>query len=136
MKNKKITFGFGILLALALTACTDSLATGNLVLNNADSQAEIKEVTISLHNWELKQQGSQINKGDKVRLRVKGVSGLHGIMIPELQLSTGIIGPGQEEILEFEATQSGTFDYYCSVYCGEEHARMTGRLTIQEEVNL
>jgi len=134
MKTYKIIFGIGILFTLFLTACTQNSPTGNLALDSTVSSDGMKEITISLHNWELKQKGPQINKGDKVRLKVKGVSGLHGISIPDLELATGLIGPGEEEILEFEATKSGTFDYYCNVYCGHGHTKMIGKLNIQDEV--
>lgn len=131
MKNLKI-LTFGILSVLILAACTEK-STGNFALDSTDSQAEVKEITIEMNNWELKQQGPQINKGDKVRLRVKGVSGVHGITIPDLGIETDPILPGEEKIIEFEATKSGTFDYYCNVYCGDKHMEMRNKIIIQDE---
>ena len=37
---------------------------------------------------------------------------------------------GKTEIVEFVADKRGTFEFYCSVYCGEGHSEMEGTLIV------
>ena len=84
-----------------------------------------------MFNFGFTQDPIVIQKGDRVRLRITSSQGTHSLTIPELSLSTGAIGAGQQQILEFTAEQSGTFSYFCNIPCGSGHRTMRGQLIIE-----
>ena len=131
MKPKIIPiFVLGILgIAFMLSACTISESTtGNTVSATDDL---IKDVTISMYNFGFNQDQVTVKKGDHVRLRVTSTQGMHGLMIPDLGLSTSKLAAGEEQILDFVANQSGAFSYYCNVPCGKGHKSMRGQLVVE-----
>ncbi|PIN74862.1 cytochrome C oxidase subunit II [Candidatus Woesearchaeota archaeon CG10_big_fil_rev_8_21_14_0_10_37_12] len=127
MKKRTITFAiFGLLF---LAACNG--ATGNVVKETVDKTGEIKELTIDAHNWAFTQENVVINKGDTVRIKVTSSEGIHGLKLPEFDIETGPISPGQEETVEFVADKTGTFEYKCNVPCGPGHREMKGKITVE-----
>jgi heme/copper-type cytochrome/quinol oxidase subunit 2 len=76
-----------------------------------------------------------VHKGDHIVLTVtnKDDSHTHGIIIPDLDLNTGALGPGQTAKLEFNADTAGTFTMRCSVPgCADDHAQMIGQLIVTQ----
>ena len=119
---------------LLLSSCTTSESTtGNIVTttNNAATTGPVKDVTISMFNYGFNQDSTTIHQGDHVRLHIKSTQGTHGFKIPDLGLSTDELDSGEEQVLEFEANQSGTFSYYCNVPCGSGHRSMRGQLVVE-----
>ncbi len=100
--------------------------------STAKGTASIKEVHIQAFNFGFTQDPVTIKKGDHVRLIFTSTSGTHGVMIPDLGLSTKAFSAGEEQVLEFTATNAGTFNYFCDVPCGKGHRDMQGQLVVQE----
>ncbi|MBI4919034.1 cupredoxin domain-containing protein [archaeon] len=120
-------FVFGIL------ACSQQpvkMAVSNPPVK-ATSTGPLKEVHIAAFDWGFKQDEAKINKGDHVKLILTSSEGTHGIMIPDLGVSSGKFSPGEEQVVEFDAEQTGTFDYFCNVPCGKGHKSMKGQLVIE-----
>lgn len=65
-----------------------------------------------------------------ITLKVKSTSGVHGVGIKGLGLSSGMINEGEEKSITFTADKVGTFDLYCNVYCGEGHQTMGGKIVV------
>ncbi len=95
------------------------------------SETAVKEVNIDMFEWGFTQDPVTINKGDHVRLVVTSSKGTHGIMVPSLGLSSGKVAVGQEQVLEFEATETGPIEYFCNVPCGKGHKSMRGQLVVE-----
>lgn len=68
-------------------------------------------------------------QGELVRLIVHNADIKHGIAIPELGVNQDIISEGA--VIEFMASKVGTFDFFCSVWCGEGHMEMRGQIVIE-----
>ncbi len=71
-------------------------------------------------------------KGELVRLIIHNADVMHGLVIPEL----GVINvdiPSDGAVIEFVADKVGTFEFFCSYYCGEGHMEMQGKVIIEEE---
>lgn len=69
-------------------------------------------------------------KGELVRLIIHNADVKHGLVIPDLGVMEGDIPP-EGAVIEFTASKVGTFEFFCSVYCGEGHMEMRGKIVIQ-----
>jgi heme/copper-type cytochrome/quinol oxidase subunit 2 len=69
--------------------------------------------------------------GERVKLRVRNIDTVtHGFTIPGLQVDAGEIKAGHSVILEFTPEKVGKHDFYCTVWCGENHLQMKGVLEV------
>lgn len=68
-------------------------------------------------------------KGEVVRLIIHNADVKHGLVIPELGVNEDISPDGA--VVEFAASRAGTFEFFCSVWCGEGHMEMQGKLVIE-----
>ena len=69
-------------------------------------------------------------KGELVRLVVHNADVKHGLVIPELNVLNVDI-PSEGTVIEFEASKAGSFEFFCSYYCGEGHMEMRGSIRIE-----
>jgi len=97
-----------------------------------EDNSTIKEVEIVAFNWGFDVSPVTINKGDRVRLRITSREGEHGLFIPEFNVNIKPIRPGEEQVIEFVAEDSGIFPIICNKPCGSGHRSMTDSLTIEE----
>ncbi len=65
----------------------------------------------------------RVEQGDKVLININNLDGLHGMRIPDLEIS------GNEQI-RFIADEKGEFSWSCNNYCGKGHHSMNGRLIV------
>lgn len=72
-----------------------------------------------------------VKAGQKVRLRITSEDVVHGIGIPELGIQENNIYPGKWVTVEFVASKSGTFPFYCTVLCSPKHGLMQGKLIVE-----
>ncbi|TXG76359.1 hypothetical protein E6Q11_04770 [Candidatus Dojkabacteria bacterium] len=68
-------------------------------------------------------------KGELVRLIIHNADVKHGLVIPDLGVNQDI--PPDGAIVEFIASKVGTFEFFCSVWCGEGHMEMRGKIAIE-----
>ncbi len=68
-------------------------------------------------------------QGELVRLIVHNADVLHGLVIPELGVDQDI--PPDGAVIEFVASKAGSFEFFCSIWCGEGHMEMRGRLVVE-----
>jgi len=75
-----------------------------------------------------------VKQGDQVRLILtasdNGQGNGHGFQMSPF-VSSRTLHPGQETVVEFTASQSGTFTFFCTVVCGGGHSTMRGTMTVQ-----
>lgn len=57
----------------------------------------------------------EVDAGDTVRIVYQNRDGRHDWVIDEFDARTRILGPNESETIEFVASRSGEFEYYCSV---------------------
>jgi plastocyanin len=75
-----------------------------------------KEIQVIGSEYSYEPSSIGLNEGDKARLTFRNVGRLpHNLVIDKLGLATKTIGQGQSDTIEFVATSSGTFEFYCSV---------------------
>jgi heme/copper-type cytochrome/quinol oxidase subunit 2 len=76
----------------------------------------------------------EVIEGDRVRLVVRSADGPHGVEIKQFKVKKAVprAKPGDSPvIIEFVASEPGSFKILCSEYCGKGHEDMTGTLVVQ-----
>jgi plastocyanin len=68
--------------------------------------------------------------GDRVLLRLQSADVTHRFYIPALNIGPVDVKPGHTEKVNFIATNSGSFQYFCTSICGPCHFYMTGWVVV------
>lgn len=90
----------------------------------------VHEITVTGSNFAFAPSALTVKKGEKVRLTFKNSGGNHDFVIDELGVSTKLLKSGDEQVVEFTPSKTGTFEYYCSV--GNHRAMgMKGTIIVQ-----
>ncbi|MEK7567767.1 MAG: plastocyanin/azurin family copper-binding protein [Patescibacteria group bacterium] len=94
------------------------------------SSATTKTFIVNGSSFAFDPKTIEVNKGDKVKIIFKNTGGKHDWKIDEFNATTKIINGGEEDIVEFIADKTGSFEYYCSV--GSHRAMgMKGTLVVK-----
>ncbi|MFA6509819.1 MAG: cupredoxin domain-containing protein [Candidatus Peribacteraceae bacterium] len=112
-------------------ASSSSSSLDGGALSASGASAAVRVIDITAKDWEFSPSAITLKKGEKVAFRITAIQGHHGFLVPELGLNTDI-PEGQTVTTEFPTDRAGTFQFRCSVPCGEGHMDMTGTIVIQE----
>lgn len=118
MKKSLIIAGILVILIIGIFAVKSF--TGNSIKENNN----VKELTVKAFRFGYSPDIIEVNKGDKVKIIINNTDTLHGMRIPELEIRG-------DETLEFTASKTGEFVWYCANMCGKEHMQMQGRLIVK-----
>jgi cytochrome c oxidase subunit 2 len=97
--------------------------------SNPPKNAMRVEVTARMWNWIFKyENGTRLDTlivpvGKPVALNMKALDVIHSFYIPAFRLKKDI-NPGTERKAWFIANSPGTYDIFCTEYCGLEHSSM------------
>jgi len=94
------------------------------------STTTVKTFTITGSNFSFSPNAISVNKGDQVKITFKNADGFHNLIIDGYNLKTPTISGGQSADIEFVASQSGTFAFYCGV-ANHRAMGMQGTLTVK-----
>jgi len=134
---------FVIILAVGLWFATrgrKSVSENNQVMpvGNLESQEEltsgsqeVRTIEVEAGMYYFKPSEIKVKKGEKVRIVLKNVEGMHDFVIDELKVNSGIIQSGQTTEFEFVAEKTGEFEYYCSI-ANHRALGMKGTLIVSE----
>lgn len=107
------------------------------IMRTPDNALEVY-VTGKQWMWQLQHPGGQreINQlhvplGQPVKLILTSEDVLHDFSVPAFRVKMDAV-PGRYTYLWFEATKTGTFHLFCALYCGTEHSRMVGTVTVMK----
>lgn len=84
-------------------------------------------VGVRQYVWEPK--SITAKQGEQVRLIVHNADVKHGLVIPDLGVNQDI--PPDGAVVTFMASKRGTFEFFCSVWCGEGHMEMRGKIIVE-----
>lgn len=73
----------------------------------------------------------ELKKGETYTLRLLAIDVTHGFAVDEMNISLKFI-PGHPEEITITPTQTGTFEFYCTVYCSDLHSTMKGEIVVVE----
>ena len=92
---------------------------------------ETKEILVEGDEYKFTPASISVTKGESVAIVFKNVGTVrHNFMIKELNVASKLIGPGETDRVEFMASSSGTFSFYCSVP-GHKESGMEGELLVR-----
>ncbi len=69
--------------------------------------------------------------GVPIRMTMTSEDTIHSFYLPAFRVKQDVL-PGRYSTVWFEATRPGTYHLFCAEYCGAEHSRMGGWVTVME----
>ena len=72
--------------------------------------------------------------GKPVKLIMTSQDVLHGFFLPDFRLKQDVV-PGQYSYLYLPPDKEGTYDIFCTQYCGVGHSTMRGKLVVMSAVD-
>ena len=90
----------------------------------------VKEFSMIAKKWQFDPSTINVKQGDKVRLKIKSIDVTHGFSLLDFNVNENL-EPGKEITVEFVADKKGEFSFFCSVFCGEGHSGMKGKLIVE-----
>ena len=94
-----------------------------------------KVITINAQQFSYTPGTVEVNRGDRVTIRLISTDVHHGLYIDGYEVSTDA-RPGQDGSLTFVANDTGKFVMRCSVTCGPFHPYMIGYLKVKPDYRL
>ena len=70
--------------------------------------------------------------GKPVKLIMTSQDVIHSFFIPDFRVKQDVLPGGRYTMLWFQPTKVGRFRLFCTEYCGTEHSRMGGWVTVME----
>lgn len=67
-----------------------------------------------------------------VELTMTSTDVIHSLFIPAFRVKMDVV-PGRYNKMWFEATQTGTYQLYCTEYCGTKHSDMLSTVVVHEQ---
>jgi cytochrome c oxidase subunit 2 len=84
--------------------------------------------------WDIRQPNGRrefdelhVPVGTPIRLLLSSEDVIHSFFVPAFRVKQDVV-PGKIVSAWFEATKPGTYQIFCTQYCGTAHASMTGRV--------
>jgi cytochrome c oxidase subunit 2 len=72
--------------------------------------------------------------GRPVKLVMTSEDVIHNFSVPAFRVKQDVV-PGRYTYLWFQATNPGTYHLYCAAYCGTEHSKMIGWVTVMNDAD-
>ncbi|MBI5728545.1 MAG: cupredoxin domain-containing protein, partial [Candidatus Magasanikbacteria bacterium] len=67
---------------------------------------------------------------DTVKIKITSVDVTHGFALRDFNVAS-TIEAGKTTEVQFVADKTGTFTFFCNVFCGEGHGGMRGTLIVK-----
>jgi cytochrome c oxidase subunit 2 len=106
-----------------------------------------KIIEVSAKKYEFTPNEIRVKQGTRVELKVHSEDETHGIKLSVYAEGTkdkgkpgllfdqpgenGKVTKGVDQVLDFVAQESGTYDFKCAKVCGLGHDRMKGKLVVE-----
>ncbi len=134
LKSVKLCIVLAIFTLIALNAC--GKANNNISNSQAPSTPSSSqgaavggttlEITENAVNWAFSQPEIKANVGDTLKLTLNNEKGVHGLKIEDLGVN---IKNGETAVIKLD--KAGTYEFYCSIQCGQGHDNMVGQIIVE-----
>lgn len=99
--------------------------------SNPSSNAQMQKITVLGTDYAFSPSAIVLVKGEPAEITFKNNGAYpHNLSIPDLNVKTKTIQPGQTDTIAFTPTKTGSFGFLCTVP-GHADRGMTGTLTVQ-----
>ena len=88
------------------------------------------EIRIGAKKFEFHPNKATVKLGQPVVLVLTSEDRIHGFKMVDLGIRTDIV-PGQETRVPLTPTKTGSFTFFCDVFCGDGHEDMDGTLIVE-----
>lgn len=122
---KHITFFSTIVLAILflMPGCAQSE-------DSTTTATDIQEINITAKQFEFVPSEITVSEGSTVRLSIESVDVDHGFALTAFGVSENLQA-GETTTVEFVADKTGTYSFFCNVFCGQGHGSMRGTLIVE-----
>lgn len=100
------------------------------IMGQSDPVTVTKSFTVTAKQWGFDPATITVKKGDRVKLAIKSLDVSHGFALSAFNVNQNL-EPGQEVTVEFVADKTGSFSFFCSVFCGSGHGGMRGTIIVE-----
>ncbi|WP_372713090.1 cupredoxin domain-containing protein [Ilyobacter sp.] len=97
---------------------------------SGDLENGVRTIDVEAYKFGFNPDILVVNSGEKIRVRLTSLDVAHGFKLEGFGINERI-EPGKESIVEFYATEAGTYEFKCSVFCGSGHLKMRGWLIVK-----
>jgi heme/copper-type cytochrome/quinol oxidase subunit 2 len=73
----------------------------------------------------------KLKRGERVKLVIMSMDVTHSMVIPDLNIDSGLINPGYRKVIEIYVNKPGTYEFYCGTLCSPQHPFMKGKLVVE-----
>ena len=88
------------------------------------------EVSIAASKFEFTPDTVKAKAGQPVTFVLTSLDRIHGFKMPAFGIRTDIV-PDQETRVTITPTKTGTFVFFCDIFCGDGHEDMSGTLVVE-----
>jgi len=111
---------------------------GFVYMRTVPSDAMLVKVTARMWSWHFDYENGasgevlKVPVGKPVKLSITSVDVLHSLFIPAFRVKEDAV-PGRETYLWFLPDREGTYDLFCTEYCGMGHSSMITKVEVMPE---
>ena len=97
-----------------------------------DSQQNSDQIIFEMttKQWEFEPNQIIVEQGQTVGIKLQSTDVPHGFAINEYNIYT-FVPAGQTVDISFVATETGVFEIFCNIFCGEGHSTHRGQLIVR-----
>ena len=88
------------------------------------------EIAIQASKFEFSPETVKVKRGQPVTFVLTSIDRIHGFKMPEFSVRIDIV-PDQETRVTITPDKTGTFAFFCDVFCGDGHEDMAGTLIVE-----
>jgi len=102
-------------------------AVGGAVRLAADSPNEVRILAMK---FDFTPDTVKVKVAQPVTLLLTSMDRIHGFKMPDFGIRTDIL-PDQETRVTITPSKTGSFTFFCDVFCGDGHEEMNGTLVVE-----
>jgi cytochrome c oxidase subunit II len=88
------------------------------------------EISVMARKFDFTPETIKVKVGQPVTLVLTSFDRIHGFKMPDFGIRTDII-PDQETRVTITPQKTGSFAFFCDVFCGDGHEDMGGTLVVE-----
>lgn len=89
------------------------------------------EIDIMAMKFDFYPDTIKVKRGRPVTFVLNALDRIHGFKMPDFGVRTDIV-PGVENRVTITPEKTGTFVFFCDVFCGDGHEDMNGTLIVED----